>query len=484
MTRLDEMMEETKTENKPEIEAIFDLKVTEDKLKILLTCSSVTGNTEDFASQVLSRLDEMKVKIKPDFDILLKVLNEAQNKKKNIVEFELVKGISPVMPIHGKIDWSGDFFNDGYYVDPETKRIDFHRKLGDPNVEKNVQLVKVKYDKQGKDGKDVFGKIIRVPLAKKVYLQGGSNVIWDEKTESFYSKTAGRVVKRGHIVDVDETLFVKTGVGTESGNIDHKGSVIINGDIDSEFKINVSGDTEVRGLVYACDIYCGGNFTCKEGINENITKKIDVRGNILAKYIMNATIESHGQIIANREIFQSKIRTKNEVHCKQGRILGGEVMAAKGIFVGEAGSKGNANTLLIAGIDFQLQNKIKTNDANINKLKDAIKKLKPVYKKLSNMKNYLKPDQKEKMTELEFRIYETENGIKSLETENKEIRKEIYSNKKAKIVIYNLVYPGVVLRVFDSQYIVENALAGPIVAGIDPVTGEIALSSHLDENEE
>ena len=158
-------------------------------------------------------------------------------------------------------------------------------------------------------------------------------------------------------------------------------------------------------------------------------------------------------------------------------------MAAKGIYVSEAGSKGNADTLLKAGIDFQLQNQLKINDENIKKLKEVLKKLKPACKKLSNMKNYLKADQKEQLTELEFKICETENGVESLKKENKEIRKEIYSNKNARIVIYDMVYPGVVLRVFDSQYIVENALAGPIVAEIDLVTGEIALSSDLKEDE-
>ncbi len=475
-------MEDTKTQNNPKIEAIFELKITEDKLSVFLSCPSVNDNAEEFSQQVLGRLDEMKVKIKPDIEPLLKVLNEAKTKGKDIADYALVKGVPPIMPVHGKIEWSGDYFNEGYYVDPETKRIDFHRQLGDPNVEKDVLLAKVVYDKQGKDGRDVFGKTISVPKPKKVLLQGGPNVLWDEKACAFISKVAGRVVQRGHIVDVDETMFVKDGVGVESGNIEHKGSVIIDGDIDSEFCVDVFGDVEVRGLVYACDIKCGGNLTCKEGINENIAKKVTVNGDILAKYIMNATIEAHGQIIANREIFQSKIKSKSEVHCKQGRVLGGEIMAAKGIFVGEAGSKGNANTLLIAGIDFQLQNKLKSNDENIKKLKDALKKLKPVYKKLSNMKNYLKADQKEKLTELEFKIYETEDGIESLEKENKEVRKEIYSNKKATIIIYDMVYPGVVLRVFDSQYIIENALAGPIVAGIDPVTGEIALSSDVKED--
>ena len=475
-------MEDTKTQNDPKIGAIFELKITEDKLSVFLSCPSVNDNAEEFAQQVLGRLDEMKIKIKPDVELFLKVLNEAKNKDKDIADYALVKGVPPIMPVHGKIEWSGHYFNEGYYIDPETKRIDFHRHLGDPNVEKDVLLAKVIYDKQGKDGRDVFGKAIIVPKAKKVFLQGGSNVIWDEKAGAFISKVAGRVVKRGHTLDVDETMFVKNGVGTESGNIQHKGSVIINGDIDSEFCIDVSGDVEVRGLIYACDIKCGGNLTSKEGINEHIAKKITVGGNILAKYIMNATIETFGKIITNREIFQSKIKSKSEVHCRQGRVLGGEIMAAKGIFVGEAGSKGNANTLLIAGIDFQLQNKLKSNDVNIKKLKAALTKLKPVHKKLSNMRNYLKADQKEKLTELEFKIYETEDGVESLEKENKEIRKEIYSNKNARIVIYDMVYPGVVLRVFDSQYIIENALAGPIVAGIDPVTGEIALSSDLNED--
>ncbi|HHI02250.1 MAG TPA: DUF342 domain-containing protein [candidate division Zixibacteria bacterium] len=478
------MMEDTKTQNNREVEAVFDLKVTEDKLAVLLSCPSVIGNVETFAEQVLGRLEEINVKIKPDVEALLKVLKEAQSQGKDIVEYTLIKGVPPIMPVHGKIEWSDDYFNEEYYIDPETKRIDFHRRLGDPNVEKDVLLVKVTREKHGKNGRDVFGRIITVPRAKKVYLQGGSNVLWDEKAGGFVSKTAGRVVKRGHTVDIDETMFIKEGIGIETGNIVHKGSIVVNGDIDSELSVDVSGDIEVRGLIYACDIKCGGNLTCKEGINENTAKKIEVKGDILAKYIMNASIETYGQIVANREIFQSKIKSKNEIHCKKGRVLGGEIMAAKGIYVGEAGSKGNAKTLLIAGIDFQLQNKLKINDENIKKLKDALKKLKPVHKKLSNMRNYLKADQKEKLTELEFKISETEYGIKSLEAESKEIRKEIYSNKKARIVIYDLVYPGVVLRVFDSQYIVENALAGPVVAEIDPITGEIALSSDLNEEKE
>ena len=88
------------------------------------------------------------------------------------------------------------------------------------------------------------------------------------------------------------------------------------------------------------------------------------------------------------------------------------------------------------------------------------------------------------MIEQEFAIFELESQIKNLETENKNIRKEIYSNKKARIIIRDMVYPGVALVAFDSQFVVENALVGPMVAEIDPVTGEIGLSSNFKEDEE
>ena len=136
-------MEDTKTQTNPEVKAIFELKVTEDKLNVLLSCSSVTGNVETFAEQVLNRLEKINVKAKPDIETFLKVLKEAQTKNKDIVDYALIKGVPPVMPVHGKIEWSDDYFNEAYYVDPETKRIDFHRRLGDPNVEKDVLLVKV-----------------------------------------------------------------------------------------------------------------------------------------------------------------------------------------------------------------------------------------------------------------------------------------------------------------------------------------------------
>jgi len=198
-------MVEIKTQNKPEIELGFELKISEDKLKVLLSCASVTGEIAKLTEQILKKLSEMKIIIKADDKAIVNLLTEAKDKSKAIVDATIVKGVIPVMPIQGKIEWSDDYFNDGYFVDPETKRIDFHRKLGDPNVEKDVLLAKVTYDKPGKDGKDVLGNVLRVPRIKKTVLGCGPNVIWNKESGEYHSKTAGRVVLKGQTVDIDES---------------------------------------------------------------------------------------------------------------------------------------------------------------------------------------------------------------------------------------------------------------------------------------
>jgi len=462
---------------------VFQIKVSSDCMKVLLTCRTKELDCEAIVEEIKKEMADMNIRAKFNEEALKKILGEASEKGNNLNDFVIAKGVPAVPSQDGRLEWLGEFFKEGYYIDPETKRIDFHRKAGDPTIAEGQLLVKLHKSVRGTDGIDVYGRTRKVPIPKTVTLNPGNNVAWDEKENGFRAKKAGRVRHKGVTVHVDDTFIARNGVNTDSGNIKHLGTVIVNGDVDSEFVVEASGDIEVRGLIYASDIICGGNLVAKEGINENPSKKFTVKGNILTKYIMNANIRCEGQIIANREIFQSDVRCRDDIHCKKGRIVGGELMGAKGVFVSEAGSKGNTKTTLIAGIDYYLKEQLEVNGKKIEDLKLQVKKLKPVYNKLKNMRQYLKPEQAEAMTEMEFQISDSETEMVELDEKNKELRKEYYMNKTAKIVIYDMAYPGTVLRVFDSQYIIENTLKGPIVAGLDPSTGDIFLSSELKDTE-
>ncbi len=475
------MMDKTAAKSENAANKVFKITVTPDCMKVLLSCRTEGVDCSAVVEDIKSEMAELNIRAKFNEEALKKIIGDACRDGKNLEDFVIAKGVPAVQSKDGYLEWLGEFFKEGYFVDPETKRIDFHRKAGDPSVSEGQLIVKVHKSVRGTDGIDVYGRSRKITIPKTVTLNPGNNVVWDEEENGFRAKKDGRVRYKGLTVHVDDTFVAKNGVNTDSGNIKHLGTVIVNGDVDSEFVVEASGDIEVRGLIYASDIICGGNLIAKEGINENPSKKFTVKGNILTKYIMNADITCEGQIIANREIFQSDVKCREEIHCKKGRIVGGELLGAKGIFVSEVGSKGNTKTTLVAGVDYYLKEQLETNSKKIEDLKLQVKKLKPVYNKLKNMRQYLKPEQAEAMTEMEFQISDSESEIEELDQKNKEIRKEYYTNKTSKIVVYDIAYPGTVLRVFDSQYVIENTLKGPIVAGLDPSTGDIFLSSELKD---
>jgi len=475
---------ENTTEKKADfIETEIDLNVSDDNMKVYLSCHADFSNTEIITNKILLRLEERKITAKPDLILIEKAIEKAKETGEDIKDLLIIQGRPPVMPVDGKIEWTGNYFDERYYVDPETKKIDYKQKIEDRCAEENQLLVKVTPAQNGKDGRDIFGKAIVVKSPKKIHLKGGPNVVWAEEESGYKSKCAGRVKLRGGTLDVDPIYHIAGGVGNESGNIKHNGQVVIDGDVEADFKVEAAGDIEVRGLIYACDIICGGNLSSKEGINSNLTKKIYVKGDIVAKYIMNATIVCDGNINVLTEIFNSNIETKGEINCGGGRIVGGETLATKGITINEAGSKGNTETILIAGLDKKLQAKLKTNTDEIGRLKEMMKKLEIGYRKFKANIQLLSNEQKEGMTAIQYKIAEGEEEIERINKENKTVVEKIRENSNALIKVREIIRPGVVLRIGDTRHVVDQPLAGPIYIGQDRYTREIKLTSKLDEFE-
>ncbi len=477
------MLEVSETKADAETSPLF-LRISEDKLRVLLSVDVAKVGEANIRSALEERLRNLGVKATPDWTRIIGILTEAGNKHELVKDLVLAEGKPAIPSENGRLDWTDDYFTAGYFIDPVTKRIDFHQKVEKTAVEKGQLLVRIIHSKTGSEGLDVFGMPIKISRPVDADLRSGPNIVWDNQEKGYRAKTSGKVRLIGSFLDVDEVYLVKGAVGKDTGNIKHSGQLIVDGNIESDFKVETSGGIEVRGLIYASDIECGGNLTAREGINENISRHIRVKGNILAKYILNANIECGGNIAVAKEVFQSNLKTGGEVCCHEGRIVGGEVISARGITVNEAGSKGNVRTTLIAGINYTLLDKLKKNGDDILRLKDTLKKLTPVYKKLKTCMSTLTAAQKEGIMEISFQITEAEEGIAALEEKNKEIRREIYANKDAHITILGTVYPGVTVRIFDSQYTVENELLGPIVARLDRITGEIALTSELDDKVE
>lgn len=453
------------------------LNITEDRLQVVLECIAIDIERDGFGEEIVKRLKAMGVAKILEPLAVLQMVAEKFPRGAESGTFILLEGTPPEQPVDARIEWQGNFFTPGYVIDPATKRIDFRQRASQPTVANDQLLVIVHQAIEGKPGLDVKGHKITVPSPRRSTLRPGSNVYWSDTDSGFRSKTEGRVRLAGSTLDVDEVLHIKDGVGTVSGNVEHRGQVIIGGDVESEFKVTATGNIEVRGVIRAADITCGGNLIAVEGINSSPEKKVRVAGDIVTKYIINSSVVCDGNITANGEIYQCRVISRGEVVCKSGRIIGGEVIATKAIEAGEAGSRADTKTTLIAGFDYAQQEKLDECKRRIHDIREAARILNDAKRKLERIKLILTPEQKRHLVALTIELNDYLELEKTATEEAQKLNREMVLNRSACIKIAGLVYPGVVLKLYDSAYVVQHALQGPLIAQIDPVTHKIALVS-------
>jgi hypothetical protein len=453
------------------------LKVSADRLSVMLTVLPELAGREDAVEAVRADMERLKVTAPLNVDLLSTSLQEVAASGSPVVDLIISSGTPPTPPIDARLEWAKEFFASGYYIDPETKYIDYHRKAATPSVDKDEIIATEHPAEPGKDGHDVFGATILPAKPKPRESRAGANVTFDESTGIFKALCNGRVKLDGKVITVIDVYQVSGGVGTASGNIDHKGSVVINGGIDSEFKVCATGDIEVREGIGAADIDCGGNLIAHKGISSTPGKKVNVKGNLHAKYLEHATVVCDGDIVVESEILDSSIRATGRVVCA-GHVRGGDIMAAAGIEVGEAGAHTESRTSLIAGIDYHVVNTLREATEESKVLKESIPKLEREVKKLEGLGTRINHSQREVLTEFGFKLFEARSRYEELTELRKKLALQMQSHRDATIIIQKQVNPGTMLRVVDSHLEVRDALLGPIVAGLDPVTKELTLSSH------
>lgn len=469
-------METATHEIKKNAGALVTVRISADKLSADITVTPGLAVRADAIEIVKTELQRLKVVATLDVDTLASAIRQVSASGECAVGVVIARGIAPTPPVDARIEWTKEFFASGYYVDPETKCTDYHRKAATPSIDEGEVIAVCHPAQPGTDGQDVLGSNVAPAKPKPREHNAGQNVSFDETTGQFRAKCNGRVKLDGRVINVVDVYQLPGAVGIASGNVDHRGSVVINGGVDSEFKVTATGDVEVRDVIGAADIECGGNLTAGKGISSGPGKKINVKGNIHAKYLEHATITCDGDVVVETEILDSSVKAAGKVICA-GRVQGGDVMAANGIEIDEAGAHTESRTTLIAGIDYRVVNDLRGANESAKKLKEIIPKLEIEVKKLERLGSHLTATQRETMTELAFKLFEQKAAYDELTEKRKLLAVQMQSHRDATIVLRKRVNSGTMLRICEAHKEVRDDLLGPITAGLDPVTKQIILTS-------
>ena len=461
----DFFMEETHKE--------YNLRASEDAMAVLLDCDISTIEIDTLVSNLSKELKELRIENPPDQKQLKDQLQQIASVIPDLVDFVLINGEPPVPPLHGRIEWEGDFFNTGFVASKEVGKVDYREKTSQGSVNKGALLGHQIPVKEGKDGLNVFGK--KIPAEKPIlyYPKVGENVRFDANKNAYYAEKSGRVRLINDILSVDEVYTVDEDVDITTGNIIHTGAVVVKRDVLGGAKIEAAGNIEVRGIIENAEIQAGGDLVVHGGIRQSEGHRVVVEGGINAMYIDGGNIQANKDIVVSREIINSTLHTLGAVVIPKGRIVGGEIVALRGIYVGRAGSKTYTPTMLVAGEDFSVRGKLNLKKIKIKRLAMELEQLKNVIDRFMTDS----VDDQEECTEEQTKVQELEQELQILIKEAKDISSESAERAGKVVVVEDTLYPKTTICLGEEKLTVAEECVGKFEAKI--VDGKIKLEEKL-----
>ncbi len=445
-------------------ETEFELRLSEDRMALLLDCEVPKNDAGELAVRIDAELATMGVAQPPARATLKKQLAAAAEKSPVIKGLVVARGKKPVPPKDARVKWSRDFFNAGFAVSGKSGAIDYRQRAANLAVHEGEILARVTPAEEGHSGCDVLGKEIKAPRAKPLPVKPGANVEFDEENLVFRAAAEGRVRLIGSVLSVDYIFEIPGNVGLETGNVSHPGTVVIKGDVEAGSVIEAGGDIEVHGTVEAARISAGGSITIRGGITSGQRGAINAGGSVHARFILDTSITAGEDIVVEKEIVQSTLRTRGAVLIPAGRIVGGETAALGGIVAGQAGSDGLVHTVLAPGEDRVIPGKATSKIKEIKKLRAHAKQINENVKPLMSNPKRLSAKQREAATDLLARAGELELAAQQLGAEVEKMMADSQRRRVRRAVINGPLYQETLFKIGKNELKVTQACRGPLCA--------------------
>jgi uncharacterized protein len=406
--------------------------------------------------EVISDLGYNKVIVGIDENVIKGFLQD----RKYCTDYLVAKGIEPIQGSDAKIEY---FFNTNPNVKPkmnEDGSVDFFDLQTISKCTEGQVLAVLTKENPGQAGQNVTGE--RVPQAdvKKKMLKYGKNI---ELSEDGLTLTAS---VNGHVSLVDDKVFVSdvyevNDVDTSTGNIEYAGNVLVRGNVQTGFSLKAGGDIEVKGVVEGAVLQAGGNIIITRGINGMNRGTLTAEGNIISKFIENATVNAGG-FVHTEAILHSHVSAKGDIDVtgRKGFITGGTVCASNMISAKIIGSSMGTDTFIEVGVDPTIKERINVLIKNISDAKKVIASMQPV---LTAMGQKIAAGEKLQYEQAQYvqKLVETckaqQAQLKSDESELESIDGFMDKDTVAQVNVQSEVYPGTKITISDvSLYVKES----------------------------
>ena len=367
-------------------------------------------------------------------------------------------------PRHGTDALVQYFFNTDLKVRPTLKEdgsVDFFNLNTISHCKEGDELARLIPADLGEEGMNVLGERLKPRDVKKAVLKFGRNIELSEDKMSIFSKVNGHVTLTDDKVFVSDVLEVEN-VDNSIGNIDYEGSVQINGNVGSNFTVKAKGNIVVNGVVEGAFIEAGGDIIIARGMNGMSKGKLQAGGNIVAKFLENASAIAKGYV-STESILHSTVMAGTEVNVtgKRGFITGGRVCATNSITVKTLGSSMGAMTTVEVGADPSVKVRFQELQKNIAEIQKVLKTISPVvtaFEQKQELGAQLPEDKVQYIMSLKkLRDLKTEEMDKSLK-EMEELQDIIEDKQQAQVVVTGEVFPGTKIVIGEVSKTIQSSV--------------------------
>lgn len=390
-------------------------------------------------------------------------------------EDEIKKNLDEDVTNKPFIGAEGDFPVNGrnaeikYYVRTEKKinfkedqsgRVDYKDLDMIENVVVGQMLAEKIPAEKGKFGRNLFGMVLPAKDGNDTELKQGKGTILSEDKMRLTAEVNGQVVYVGGRLSVETVYRINGDVGVRTGNVTFLGSIIITGNVEDNYSVKAAGNIEIYGTVQKAIVEADGDIIVRQGVTGREEARIEsTGGNIVAKFIQNATVITEKDIIVQEGILHSQLMAGGKVSCKgkRGQIVGGTIQAAQLISAKIIGSQANPQTDLIVGNNPKILKQIEEYG---QKKKENQDKLDQLTKTMRTLKARKDNDPSTFSAENEAHLQKLEAGTKKLDKRILEYENEIrtlteYMDEQAasgRVSVEKTIFPGVSIRIRNSEF--------------------------------
>lgn len=255
-----------------------------------------------------------------------------------------------------------------------SDQVDHRARHGYVVVQKDQPLGRFIPLKPGEMGFGVTGDGIPYQTAAVSTYELGENVA--RRGSQVVAERAGRLVVTASDVRVDDTLRVDGDVDYHVGDIDFPGAVIIKGEVHAGFRIRAIGSIRVAGPVDAYRIFARGDIEAKGGIIGHDGGTARACGRVRTRFVESVTLESRSSIYVERFILNSDVRSLDRIAMgERGRIVGGEVVATRGVSCANLGNPVERPGIVRVGTDFLAERRLKELEGERDRIMEQLTRI-------------------------------------------------------------------------------------------------------------